>query len=449
MVRRRSRSRSRSRGEIRRRVLLQGATPSSSSTSIPLDRPPRRAAEVPEGDLKDFIWRRPSASTTTGSGKSVSVPLDGPAMSWTRSGGLPKELFGRYSDGPPAPTKVKQKEEKARRALARQAVFGTEIARGGEQTILEKYSIGKAGAARYEKSVSDFDSFAAIRRLSNDREETLGNAVALFFKDCFMDGDGAHVGNTLLAALKHLRSHTKKWSLPRAEKAIKGWRRLCPPNSRLPIPRSVVAGIVNELVRMGHHRLGVGVWLSICCYLRPGELLSLEMKQIVGPAPGGGSGSQMWSVLLHPREDLAPSKTGSFDDSVPLDLPEHPGVIAALSMLKARLRPDEKLVPMNIATYERLFNQAATGAGVSGLDPLPYCLRHTGPSHDRAENRRSLMEVKKRGRWASDASVRRYEKGGRVSQRLQTLSLATQRRCADAESHISMILGGTPRTYGR
>eukprot|EP00973_Karenia_brevis_P091417 12407353-Karenia_brevis.AAC.1 len=33
-----------------------------------------------------------------------------------------------------------------------------------------------------------------------------------------------------------------------------------------------------------------------------------------------------------------------------------------------------------------------------------YCLRHSGPSADWLHRRRSLVEIKKRGRWASDAS---------------------------------------------
>ena len=39
-----------------------------------------------------------------------------------------------------------------------------------------------------------------------------------------------------------------------------------------------------------------------------------------------------------------------------------------------------------------------------------YTLRHGGASADRLMDRRSLAEVKRRGRWRSDASLRRYEK---------------------------------------
>ena len=43
-------------------------------------------------------------------------------------------------------------------------------------------------------------------------------------------------------------------------------------------------------------------------------------------------------------------------------------------------------------------------------DPSLYRLRHGGASHDAAARLRSIVEIKRRGRWASDTSVRRYEK---------------------------------------
>ena len=48
-------------------------------------------------------------------------------------------------------------------------------------------------------------------------------------------------------------------------------------------------------------------------------------------------------------------------------------------------------------------------------------LRHTGPSQDRLSNQRSLAQVKRRGRWASDSSVKRYEKSSRINARLAAL----------------------------
>ena len=48
--------------------------------------------------------------------------------------------------------------------------------------------------------------------------------------------------------------------------------------------------------------------------------------------------------------------------------------------------------------------------GVALLKPVLYSMRHAGPSNDVADRLRQFRDVKKRGRWAADSSVRRYEK---------------------------------------
>ena len=55
-----------------------------------------------------------------------------------------------------------------------------------------------------------------------------------------------------------------------------------------------------------------------------------------------------------------------------------------------------------------------TLSGVSVLEPHPYALRHGGASTDVLLKRRDLQEVKSRGRWRTDSSVRRYNKHARI-----------------------------------
>ena len=69
--------------------------------------------------------------------------------------------------------------------------------------------------------------------------------------------------------------------------------------------------------------------------------------------------------------------------------------------------------------------QAVTALHLHGIAEHPYCLRHGGASHDRGTAFRSLAEVAKRGRWRSAASVRRYEKHGRLAAQLWKLSAGT------------------------
>ena len=52
---------------------------------------------------------------------------------------------------------------------------------------------------------------------------------------------------------------------------------------------------------------------------------------------------------------------------------------------------------------------------------MAYSLRHAGASNDIIQKRRSVLEVKLRGRWKSDSSLARYMKPARVLQQANLL----------------------------
>ena len=78
--------------------------------------------------------------------------------------------------------------------------------------------------------------------------------------------------------------------------------------------------------------------------------------------------------------------------------------------------------------------------------PTRYHCRHGGPFADIAARRRSLKEVKSRGRWEDDRSVKRYVRGGRVGEQLQRLPRAQLRRAVAASRRIGEILSTTSGT---
>eukprot|EP00973_Karenia_brevis_P081049 11241173-Karenia_brevis.AAC.1 len=65
--------------------------------------------------------------------------------------------------------------------------------------------------------------------------------------------------------------------------------------------------------------------------------------------------------------------------------------------------------------HKDLATQFKLAANHLQLNPFPclYQLRHAGASKDFRGCLRTLKEVKRSGHWKTDASLRRYEKGGR------------------------------------
>ena len=101
------------------------------------------------------------------------------------------------------------------------------------------------------------------------------------------------------------------------------------------------------------------------------------------------------------------------------------------------------LDPVDYTEASRFFAAAAHTVGVALLKPVLYSMRHAGPSNDIADRLRQFRDVKKRGRWAADSSVRRYEKAGMLNQELNRLPAAVRARALEAARRLSEVLGGT------
>jgi hypothetical protein len=148
------------------------------------------------------------------------------------------------------------------------------------------------------------------------------------------------------------------------------------------------------------------------CYLRPYELLGLRARDVIAPSEVLAH----WCIRVCPREELRPSKTGIFDDTVILDSKHRP---AALFMLLLLLRskvfePGDLLFEFSHESLLKLFQKALEWLSLPGWGFSLYSCRHGGPSEDVCGNFRSLEVVKRRGRWASESSLRRYEQRGRL-----------------------------------
>ena len=70
----------------------------------------------------------------------------------------------------------------------------------------------------------------------------------------------------------------------------------------------------------------------------------------------------------------------------------------------------------------------------------PYVARRSGASVDAARKTRSLPEIKKRGRWVSDSSVRSYAQAGRVGERYGKLSEQVRKYGENSSTWLPKVL---------
>ena len=132
-----------------------------------------------------------------------------------------------------------------------------------------------------------------------------------------------------------------------------------------------------------------------------------------------------WSLILHPYEEGLPSKTGEFDETVMVKVEEFKLIIAAVARL-LKIRTRQKAELLLHATAAEVNNYMKALVEKHNLEPLVhqvhlYRLRHGGASHAYASGLMSLQEIQRQGRWKSTKSLRRYEKGGRLSQLMNSL----------------------------
>lgn len=107
---------------------------------------------------------------------------------------------------------------------------------------------------------------------------------------------------------------------------------------------------------------------------------------------------------------------GVQDESMLLDSQEVPWLGKALMAFNKKMMQSPKMFPQDYYTLMKHWKEALVHIGLQEDFAVPYQLRHAGASWDRFKKFRTQLEVKMRGRWASDSSMTRYEKHALLSQ---------------------------------
>ena len=196
----------------------------------------------------------------------------------------------------------------------------------------------------------------------------------------------------------------------------------------------VVAAAV-WLAKRNYMAEALGMVMQFSAYLRPGELSSLRVMGLVFPPRQYTKGKSRWSLLVKAEEVGVPTTTNTFDDSVILESPYTEGFDKwwkALANMrhKGRGAQFERLLPFEQTQFVRMVKTSLEAVGGGVLSGLAYSMRHGGPAWDRYNQFRSVAEVKSRGRWVSDKSLKRYEKHSKIAQAIAKLSKPVQRHHA-------------------
>ncbi|CAK0843088.1 unnamed protein product [Prorocentrum cordatum] len=412
---------------------------------------------LPKGRLATFprlfglapcrVWRAMAAPLSTASlGFVASSPPPRPARKRPAAASPRPATAARRTSGPGSAAATAESDRRAVRRRERAERFGSPPSSAPRQglTFLEEQSVSEATRIDYERRRRAFSQWAAQRGISIETPPEVDDALARFFREEFLDGGESCDAWKLMAALAFTRPDlaTRQGRLPRAARAAKGWARLAPARSRLPLPWPVVCLVIETMCGRGLVAFAWITAVAFALYLRPREAVDLVQSQLIPPGFTAATSVHSRCVVLHMFERLTPSKTGVFDEGLLIDSACSPWMPGLVAELHRRTTAGHRLFPVSYAQWNYRFKAVVNSLGLNALGNLSlHQLRRGGASHELYAAARPLKDTQKRGRWATDAALRRYAKGGRVQEQLHRLPPGLQTQAERAFTRI----GATPR----
>ena len=323
--------------------------------------------------------------------------------------------------------KVGKEERQAAQKIVRKAKFTKTVPRPA-LSYLEQVSVKESTLVRYEKLATEFVARATRLKLDWVSDVELDAVLCQKMNWMFFEGQSAEEGSRLLAALKFFLPEVSRLgpgSLPRTTRALGSWRKMAPANQGMPMPFVVLCAIVGFTLRRFRssvvgRNLALKWLVAFHTYMRPGEVDKLKCWQIVRPTHRARAPPYTYyGVLLHPTEEKRPGKTGMWDEAILID---NENLFPALGSLLQTQKPHESCWLLSSADEIKAINEAIARLGLEDLGLCRYSMRHGGASHDLLTKSRSVEAVKRRGRWRSDSSLKRYGKETRILSELNKVA---------------------------
>jgi hypothetical protein len=213
--------------------------------------------------------------------------------------------------------------------------------------------------------------------------------------------------------------------MPEAYRALRSWERLAQQGMGGPMSYGMVLKLVCGFFETGRLYEGLWVWAQHDLYAREQDLEQVTREDIfVDPMD-----ETKVALRFGSRARGLSVKTGS-DQAAQVD---DPLVARVLSRLRRRMHAGEALFPFTQTGMRKAWNEEQRRVGIHKRYPL-HSLRHSKPSADAATGRRSLEEIRRRGRWNQLKSVQRYSRSHALIMDLSDLPPRVRSEVADLEA---------------
>ena len=325
--------------------------------------------------------------------------------------------------------------------------MGERRATKGQITIVEGLAVTPLTLAHYQSSFADFRAWCARARLPDPAAPAKVDLSLADFLDVLLAEGGSRSDAEFTFAAVKAKHPTlgATGGLPRAARALRGFRKAVPAKSRFPMPWPVTAAAATMLLEKGFREDALQILVLHEGYFRPGEVRAMRVEDLVAPMDVTCGSLREWALIVAPSDRNEVSKTQVSDDTIPLDSLEWLGP-QLWQMVKDK-KGSEYIFTGDPAVTRDRWKKVMGELGLQ--DVCLYQLRHGGASTDLLTKRRPLLEIMARGRWASTASVLRYAKAGKLQKIMGDLSVKRRRFCEECVANraraFGVVVATTPR----
>ena len=254
--------------------------------------------------------------------------------------------------------------------------------------------------ALYQKAVATFLADPAVRCRCLDTVPALDEALVAFATVRDLSRPKLE---RLVAAVEAVLPQAKG-KLVWVRALLRAWARLRPPRHSPPLPWRGAVAVAWHLALSGFPRLAGVALLQWAAGLRPSEALNLRQVDLLPPERNVTSPN----VALLALGVRLGTKVGR-PQCAHLSTREAPEAVAVVRAFCGTTAPDELLAgsPVGVGEYGRRLRRSFAALGLGRFGFGPHSLRAGWASEMRLRGM-PIAELKERGRWASDSSLRVY-----------------------------------------
>ena len=358
----------------------------------------------------------------------------------------PKAVIRRPARAPAslitaAAVKIKEKAKEAkRRQDLYQSRSSSLLPSQGGISLLEKICALESVEDDYYKRAGIFQEWLVDNQLAPRNAREVAMCLLEILDHLFLDGAGHPDGSKLLSAVLHIYPELREATVEekRVRRALSGWQKRAPAETRVGIPDEVVYAQIGMLLSEGMVLQALCLGMQLNTYFRPGENFVIRVKDVIRPT----ANKPEVGLVLAPSETMSITKTGKSDESVQINGHKAEWISKGLLELCTGRPGHEQLFPFLQEEFTTSFHRSLHLLSLGSYHFSPYSVRHAGPSNDFLHHRRDLADIKNRGRWKSDSSVRRYTKATKLQQLAQEINPRVTNYGTAVMANIDEIMAG-------